>query len=112
MKYLELATKIAMMDIKDHDRNFIFGAVAIRQDGALITATNIRTQLPMPEAHCESRCLRKAGYGSILYVVRLNRNGNWAMSKPCPTCASLIKNRCVRKVFYSVSPNTYAVWNP
>lgn len=110
MKYLELATKIAMADINDRSKHFIFGAVCLRQDGALVTATNIRTQMPEPAAHSEARCLRKAGHGSIMYLCRLDRRGQWALAKPCPACATLIRNRMVRKVFYTVSPKVYAVW--
>jgi tRNA(Arg) A34 adenosine deaminase TadA len=110
MKYLDLAIQVAKGNAS-RSKHFTFGCVALREDGGLICMTNIRTRDPMIQAHSETRALKRAGYGATLYVVRLDRAGNWCMAKPCVGCQSLIKNRGVRKVFYTVSENTYAVWN-
>jgi tRNA(Arg) A34 adenosine deaminase TadA len=112
MKYLDLATRIAKANYTSaNEKHFLFGAVCLRQDGALVISHNIRTQDPNIGAHAESRVLRKSGHGSILFLVRINRHGQWAMAKPCPGCSSLIRNRNVKRVYYSVEPNTYAVWD-
>lgn len=117
MKYMELATRLAMADIGVKNRHFLFSCVAVRKDGAIVVNPNIRTMMPMVEAHAESRILRKCDRGATLYIVRINRQGNWAMSRPCAQCASLIRNKGVRKVYYSVSSigkenRIYRVWEP
>jgi tRNA(Arg) A34 adenosine deaminase TadA len=111
MNYLNLAARIAKSHSFGLSKHFLFGAICVRRDGAIVTSYNIRTKNPGISAHAEARCLRKAGYGSTLYIVRIDRAGNWCMAKPCAGCASLIRNRGVRKVFYTVSEKIYAVWN-
>jgi tRNA(Arg) A34 adenosine deaminase TadA len=112
MKYLDLATQVARGSfVPQKDKSFLFGCVAIRDDGAIVVATNIATQNPMPSAHSEVRCLKRGGYGATLYVARIDRQGNWAIAKPCSSCSSLIRNRGVKKVYYTIAPKTYAVWN-
>ena len=110
MKYLELAARIAQ-GAAWHEKHFLLGAVAIREDGAIVTATNIRTQDREHSAHAEFRTLRKAGAGAILYIARIDRYGCWAMAKPCPKCQVLIKNKRVKKVYYTVSLGNYNCWN-
>lgn len=108
MKYLDLAARIAQGGAW-HEKHFLLGAVAIRDDGAIVTATNIRTCDRAHSAHAEYRVLKKAGGGSTLYVSRIDRYGRWAMAKPCPLCYTLIKNRRVKRVFYTISPKQYGV---
>jgi tRNA(Arg) A34 adenosine deaminase TadA len=110
MNYLDLATRIAKANAS-RDKHFSFGCVSIREDGAIIVASNIRTRDPIVSAHAESRAIRKSGYGATLYVVRIDRRGQWGLARPCVECQSLIRNHNVRRVYYSVSPETYAVWN-
>ena len=110
MNYLDLATRIAKAN-SSKDKHFLFGVVCLRRDGAVITSTNIRTMDPMVEAHAESRALRKAGHGATLWIARIDRHGQWVMAKPCMQCASLIRNHDVKQVYYTVSKDTYAVWN-
>jgi tRNA(Arg) A34 adenosine deaminase TadA len=110
MKYLELACRIAA-GASWQEKHFLLAAVAIRQDGAIVTATNLRTQDREHSAHAEHRTLRKAGAGAILYVARIDRYGQWAMAKPCIKCQALIKNKRVKRVFYTVSPGIYSVWD-
>lgn len=110
MKYLELAARIAA-GANWNEKHFLLGAVAVRQDGAIITATNLRTVDRHHPAHAEHRILRRCGMDATLYVARVDRLGKWAIAKPCPKCQAYIKNRNVKKVIYTVSHNTYAVWN-
>src|ERR1700677_3949721 len=100
MKYLDLAVQVAKGNASQA-KHFSFGCVAIREDGGLIVASNIRTRDPMIHAHSEARALKRAGYGATLYVVRLDRAGRWCLAKPCVGCASLIRNRGVKRVFYT-----------
>lgn len=108
MKYLELASRVARGNTQA--KSFLFGAVAERQDGAIVVSTNIRTQTPEHSAHAEYRLLKKCGWGATIWVVRVDRNGQWAMAKPCIKCQTLIKNKGVKKVFYTIAPGEYGVW--
>ena len=113
MKYLELATRVAKANFTSgNDKHFLFGAVCLRDDGAIVVASNIRTANPLRMAHAEARCLRKAGQGSTLWLVRINRLGQWAMAKPCPQCQNLIRHKKTKRVYYTVGTDTYSVWNP
>lgn len=110
MKMLKEAAKIAATN--DLDKNFIFGCIARRKDGTLVYSTNILVQKPTPEGHAEARILRKAGHGAVLWIARILRDGSWAMAKPCPDCQTLIKNRRVSRVYYTIGPDEYGVWDP
>jgi tRNA(Arg) A34 adenosine deaminase TadA len=111
MKYLELAARIAK-GAAWHEKHFLLGAVAIRDDGAIVVAPNIRTQHREHAAHAEHRILKKSGAGSILFVARIDRYGEWAMAKPCSKCQALIKNKKVKRVYYTISRNEYGIWDP
>jgi len=117
MDFMELATNLAMADIEDESggllrKNYIFSAVSIRAGGSIVISKNILTMNPNPAAHAERRVLAKAGKGSTLYLVRITRNGDWALAKPCKHCAAFIKNMKVKKVEYSVRPGISETWYP
>lgn len=106
MKYLELATRIAQDGI-DEQKNAIFGAVAVRRDGLIVCSKNVRTKEPHKAAHAEARVLTKAGFGATLYVVRINRKGEWSLAKPCLNCEVFLKNKKCDRIYYSIAPNEY-----
>jgi tRNA(Arg) A34 adenosine deaminase TadA len=110
MKYLDLAVKIARGNTQA--KTYLLGAVAERPDGAIVTATNIRTQFPEHSAHAEYRLLKKCGWGAVIWVARVDRHGQWAIAKPCIKCQTLIKNKGVKKVYYTIGPNEYGVMVP
>ena len=112
MNYLDLATKIAKANsYASSQKHYSFGCVALRKDGAIVTSTNIRSRHRCASAHAEARVLKKAGHGAILWVVRIDRSGNWAMAKPCVHCESFIRNKMVKRVHYTISPNEYGTLN-
>lgn len=49
--------------------------------------------------------------GSTVYVVRTTKNGNLAMSQPCPMCSEILKEHGVKRAFFSISEdeNAYGV---
>lgn len=51
--------------------------------------------------------------GSTVYVVRINRQNELAMSKPCAMCEAILREHNVKRVFFSVSAdeNAYGVLN-
>jgi deoxycytidylate deaminase len=96
----------------DKNKNYLLMAMAERSDGAVVISPNALTKIPMYAAHAEARVLKKADANCILYVARvLRETGDWAISKPCPRCQALIRARHVKKVYYTIEPNKYGVWN-
>jgi deoxycytidylate deaminase len=49
--------------------------------------------------------------GSTVYVVRINRHNQLAMSKPCEMCSEILREHGVKRAFFSVSEdeNAYGV---
>lgn len=106
-KYLILARKVAVKG--DKKRQYKFGAVGIRNDGAIVSASNIRCRLREPCAHAEYRLTRKLDWGAVVYVVRVLADGKLAMAKPCKTCQSVMRLKGVKRCYYSISNNEFGV---
>jgi len=104
-RYMEMAANYARTI--DDGRNFRLAALAIRTDGVIVKSTNLSTQLPQPRGHAEARVMLKAGWGSTVYVARVMKNGELALSKPCANCERMMRARGVKKVYYSISQNEY-----
>jgi deoxycytidylate deaminase len=49
--------------------------------------------------------------GSTVYVVRINKKNELAMSKPCEMCSQILKEHGVKRAFFSISEdeNAYGV---
>jgi len=99
-KYFRLAKQVAKKGGKR--RRFRLGAVGIRSDGAVVTACNISTRSPERHAHAEARVVRKLDYGSLVYVVRILRNGQLANARPCQACQMAMRQRSI-SCYYSIS---------
>jgi len=110
MKYLELASRIAKGG--SEDRNYLIGCVGVRADGAIVVAPNSWTKEPEPRAHAEAKVIQKSDRGTVLYVARIHRDGKLAMAKPCVKCQALIKNKKIKRVYYSISNEEFGVWDP
>ena len=50
---------------------------------------------------------RSATQGADIYVVRINNDCDWRMSKPCPMCEQALKFVGARRVFYTVDERHY-----
>lgn len=104
-KFLNVAAKIARM--REDDRNFFIGAVAVRADDVTVYAYNGAPKYPTPEHHCEARIARKLDQGATVYVARTTADGKWALSKPCSGCERALRRAYVKKVYYTIRPNEY-----
>jgi deoxycytidylate deaminase len=64
--------------------------------------------------HAEEAAIKRCGnpHRATLYVARIGRNGKIALAKPCKDCRKLLTKSGIRRVFYTVDPNTYSVWTP
>ena len=50
---------------------------------------------------------RSATEGADVYVVRINNDCNWRMSKPCHMCEEALKFVGIKRVFYTTSGSHY-----
>src|SRR3972149_3862611 len=99
MRHIKLAAETAAAGT---DRlSYCMGAVAVRNDGAVVRSRNLLTRTPFAPAHAEARLMRKVDMGSVVYVARVLRSGGWGMAKPCPQCHALLKSKGVKKVFFT-----------
>ena len=108
-KMFKLAKKTAIHG-KDC-RRYHIGAVGIRTDGTIVKSKNIPCRLPEPQAHAEARVCKKLNKGSVIYVVRIYANGDYAMARPCRTCRKIMKSNGIKRCYYSVGNNEYGVIN-
>jgi hypothetical protein len=109
-KYLKLAAKVALLgDSKEASRQYRLGAVGLRSDGVLVAASNVSTRTPHRECHSEARLVRKLTKNSVVFVVRIDRQGQWRMAKPCSTCLCKLKQIKVKTCYYTIGPNEYGV---
>lgn len=111
---LEAAGEVACPSAEPNRKAFV-GSVAIRRDGKMVVSRNGITHKPdgkNPSVHSEARVLRKAGYGSIVYVARVLKDGSYAMSKPCGYCMAALRGRGVKMVYYTISPTKWEACVP
>lgn len=63
----------------------------------------------MHSLHAEIACLNALRYQDInykdleLYIVRVRRDGNLGLARPCVACSQFIKDLGIRHVFYSTN---------
>lgn len=111
-KMLAMAARAAMLgQFRPHERRqFILGAVGVRNDGVLVESRNIASPIPAPEHHAETRLARKLTPGSEVWVARVSkRTGGWAMAKPCPNCERRLRLAGVERVVYTIGDDEWGV---
>ena len=109
-KHFALAIKAAEKgDSKDASRHFRIGAVAIRSDGALVSASNIPNREPDSESHAEARLTKKLDHNAEVFVVRIGRGGELRNARPCKRCRQKLKSRKIKKCYYSIANDEYGV---
>lgn len=96
-------------DTLDARRRYRLGAVGIRYDGAIVSASNLPNRTPASEAHAEARLVRKLDVGSIVFVVRITRKGLLTTARPCKRCRAKMRARGVKRVYYSITENEHGV---
>jgi tRNA(Arg) A34 adenosine deaminase TadA len=105
---LELASE-ACEPGQDRLRRAFVGCVAVRGDGTVIRSRNGSAKRPTASCHAEARAMRKAGYGSDVYVARQLKNGQLAMAKPCGRCMAVLRSKGVKLVVYTTGSSTYEI---
>ena len=108
-RYLKLAMNLAMSS----DCNFKHGAVIVK--GGRVISTGINRFKNHPKAvspehikqycsvHAEVDAIRKlkSARGATIYVARIGKRGNRALSRPCPNCYAAIKSAGIAKIVYT-----------
>lgn len=108
-QYLRVAANIARK--KKDQRTFFLGAVGIRKDGVIVQSFNAPSFQPSPCGHAEARLVRKLDVGATVYVARIKADGTFGSAKPCHNCQKVLKQKGVKKVYYSIDDESYGVWN-
>lgn len=107
-RYFEMALEASLSPERQMDmRAHFLGAIGIRSDGAIVTARNGSCSYRCPAIHAEARLAKKLDKNSVVYVARLTKGGNIGLAKPCKTCEAFLRNKNVKKVFYTIDAFTY-----
>ena len=121
-RYLSLAQNAASCSNYGKIRH---GAVLVRGGSVISIAYNkdkfssfgerFRAQGVGPATHhaelsCVSGIDKSKTSGASIFVVRLNRNGELRLSKPCPMCHDVLKHAGVKKVYYSTSDGSIEMY--
>jgi len=113
LKAKEVATS------KKDRRSFYLGAVGIRNDGAIVSATNGPAVMiddnkgrkkSFPQAHAEYRLARKLDVGAVVFVCRVKRGSKKiGLARPCGDCQRILRAVGVKKVYYTINSYEYGV---
>jgi hypothetical protein len=114
------AARHALSDDPEDRREARLGAIGERADGVVVFARNsavLDTEGNGGEpwsfgpAHAEWRLAKKLDTGAVVYVARVKKDGTIAMARPCGGCERVLRSRKVSRVYYTVNPTTYGVWD-
>jgi len=109
-KYFALAAKVAQLgDSKEANRQYRIGSVGVRKDGVIVCSSNVSIRTPNKDAHAEARLAKKLTPQSVVFVVRIDRAGDFKMAKPCEACAKKLRLSKIRKCYYTINNSEYGV---
>jgi tRNA(Arg) A34 adenosine deaminase TadA len=105
--------------------NFRHGAVLVKGGSIFNITTNsfnhtsfgqrFRSSPGHATHHAEVACVlgldKATTYGATIYVARVNKNGEWRMSKPCEMCEEVMKHVGIKKVVYTVDTGRWVTYN-
>ena len=97
---------------------FRLGAVLVHKNNIVAVGTNSYKTHPLmaprtawPFLHAEQHCIIRAGVenceGLDLYIARVKKDNNLALSKPCSVCAELIMDVGIKRTFYSTDEKEF-----
>jgi tRNA(Arg) A34 adenosine deaminase TadA len=110
-RYLEVASDISRSRRGEKTSGkYPLGSVGIRPDGLVVSSFNVVTEPHRcPSGHAEHRLASKLQPGSVVFVARTDKNGDWALARPCVHCETRLRNARVSRVYYTIRPNEYGV---
>ena len=102
---------------------FRLGSVLVNKNSIVSVGNNsykthplLKDRTEWPFLHAEQHAIIRRGLdnceGLDLYVVRILKNFNYAISYPCDVCKQLIKEVGIRNVYYIDEKGEFAKWNP
>ena len=122
-KFFTAAKAVAMNSPGVGQRNsFRLGAVIVEKNSILSVGNNSYKTHPImayrtkwPFLHAEQLAIIRRGLdnceGHDLYVVRILKNLDYAISFPCKVCRKLISDVGIRNIFYINEGGQYSKWN-
>lgn len=112
-KFFEAAKSAAMASEGTGRRNsFRHGAVLVKKNKVVASGYNSYKTHPLPGKysefpylHAESKAIIRKGLDNcedlVMYVVRIDKKGNYLMSKPCEVCQKIIAEALISTVYYT-----------
>jgi len=100
--------------------NFRLGAVLVHRNSIVSVGLNSYKTHPLmaartewPFLHAEQNAIIRAGLdnceGLDLYIARVLKNNDLAMSKPCKVCIELIKDVGIKNIYYSTNAKEFVI---
>ena len=98
--------------------NFRLGAVLVHRNSIVSIGMNSYKTHPLmaartswPFLHAEQNAIIRAGMdhceGLDLYIARVLKNNDLALSKPCKVCIKLIEDVGIRNIYYSTNAKEF-----
>ena len=102
---------------------FRLGAILTHKNSIMSVGNNsykthpfLKYRTRWPFLHAEQHAIIRRGLdnceGLNLYVIRILKNFDYAISFPCNVCQELIKEVGIRYVYYIDEKGNFAEWNP
>ncbi len=122
-KFFTAAKAVAMNSPGVGPKNtFRLGAVIVEKNSILSVGNNSYKTHPLmasrtewPFLHAEQLAIIRRGLdhcdGHDLYVVRILKHLNYAISFPCKVCQKLIADVGIQNIFYINDGGQYSKWN-
>lgn len=111
-KAMRLAAKLS----EHSEHKYQVGAVIMRGNRILglgfnQVKTHPKSTHPFKTCHAETvallQCQREDTKGATCYVYRRLKDGTASMSRPCPSCEAMLKERGINTVYYTTSNNAW-----
>ena len=118
-KFITAAYAVAMTGSGVGGRSkFRLGAILVHKNNIISVGTNSYKTHPLmaartqwPYLHAEQHAIIRAGVdnceGLDLYIARVLKNNNLALSKPCNVCNKLIRDVGIKNVYYSTNAKEF-----
>jgi len=106
-RYLRIAKELSINS--DHAQHKI-GAVIVNKNRIVSKGwnqlkTHSKSPHPYKSIHSEFDAVNKANpeqlKGATIYIYREHKNGECAISRPCPSCFSMLKSKGIEKIVYT-----------
>ena len=111
-KFTTAAHAIAMAGTGVGTRGkFRLGAILVHRMNSYKTHPLMAARTSWPFLHAEQNAIIRAGMdnceGLDLYIARVLKNNDLAMSKPCKVCIKLIEDVGIRNIYYSTNAKEF-----